>query len=744
MTLLACACAAFAGPGDAPPCSPYMYRVHWTGEYDGLYYAEAVQVAGDLAYVADRALGLRIIDVSDPTLPVRAGGAEFGFGALDLAVDEPLVYLALGTNGLRVLDATDPMAPTFVDSLGLPGRAGHMDKQGDLIYVSCGPGGLQIVDASDPADLVLLGGISLGVNMQDVAVADTVAFVGYAEGGVNTVRAFDVSDPAAPVPLGAVTTPNAPTGMALAGDLLYVACGNLAGTEDGCLQVVDVTVPSAPVAGAVLVQPPGARNVLVDGGALWSCGALTGDANFGYLHAFDLTDPALPVFSSETVLRHWSEGVDLVNGHLCLAAGYDPGNELFRRGSLQVVAKPSLEVVVPPTRLELAYVNGLALDNDLAYLSAGFDGLRIVDVLDPYAPVEIGTADTPGESYDVAVAGGFAYLADGSNGLQVVDVTDPALPVVRGAAGMTGARALDLSDTLACVASIHDDGTTGYLEVVDVSDPDNPVPGGGLATDHAITDLVIDGAYVFITMDHSTLKVVELDYPAPPVVVAEMALPGRGNALALDGTTLYVAAYPDVDQGGLWVVDVTDALAPALLADVAAPATAMDVAVAGSLLYLGCGTAGTAVYDVAFPSAPVLVGVLGGPSGALAATDDGVHLTLADHGLQIAGLPCGPVSSVAPEAAPFAAAAPRAHPNPFNPQATITFVMARTERVEVAVYDLAGRRIAVLADGVLDAGEQTVQWNGRDLSGRNASSGIYLLRMTTADRVLGGKATLLR
>jgi len=698
LVLLLTGSVAAGAPGDDLPCVPYQYRIHWTGEYGVLYYAEAVQVVGSLAYVADRGLGLRIVDVSDPARPTRAGGAEFGAGAHDLVVEEPLVYLAIGPDGLHIMDVTNPQSPTFVGNLALPGAARHLVKHGDLIYVSCGPGGLQIVDVADPTAPVLLGGLAVGANLQDVALVGSTVLVGYVDGGVNTVRAIDVSDPAAPTFLGMVTTPNTPAGITVSGDLAYVACGDRDQPGDGCVQVLDVIDPAAPVAGAVLPQPPGALDVLVDGGTLWSCGALTGDANFGYVHAFDLVDPALPVFRSETVLRHWVEDLAVANGHLCLAAGYYPGPDLFHQGSLQVVAVPSLEVAAPLTALELDYVASVAVAGDLAYLAAGSNGLRIIDASDPYALAEIGVSGSPGYSRDVALVAGFAYLADGFNGLQIVDVSDPAFPALRGATGATEAWSVDVAGSLACVASIPLGGSSGYLEVIDVTDPDLPLPLGGLATAEMISDLVMDGNLAYLTVGDGTLR----------------------------------------------VVDITDPLTPYLAADVTTPAVTENIAVAGPLVYLGCGEAGTAVYDISDFGAPEPVGVLGGLSGAVAATSNRLYVTLGHHGLQIAGLPCGDIASVGPVPVPVSAFAPRAHPNPFNPRATISFVMARTERVEIAVYDLTGRRISVLADRVLGAGEQTVQWNGRDLAGREAPSGIYLLRMTTADRVLSGKATLLR
>ena len=60
------------------------------------------------------------------------------------------------------------------------------------------------------------------------------------------------------------------------------------------------------------------------------------------------------------------------------------------------------------------------------------------------------------------------------------------------------------------------------------------------------------------------------------------------------------------------------------------------------------------------------------------------------------------------------------------------------------VYDVSGRRIRTLWDGYADAGAGTVQWHGRDDDGSATASGIYFLRLETADGALTRKLALLR
>ena len=70
-------------------------------------------------------------------------------------------------------------------------------------------------------------------------------------------------------------------------------------------------------------------------------------------------------------------------------------------------------------------------------------------------------------------------------------------------------------------------------------------------------------------------------------------------------------------------------------------------------------------------------------------------------------------------------------PNPFNPSTTIVFRLPDNQKVSLRVYDIAGRRVATLVDGILGAGEHRVQWNGRDAMGRRVSSGSYFYELRT-------------
>jgi hypothetical protein len=70
-----------------------------------------------------------------------------------------------------------------------------------------------------------------------------------------------------------------------------------------------------------------------------------------------------------------------------------------------------------------------------------------------------------------------------------------------------------------------------------------------------------------------------------------------------------------------------------------------------------------------------------------------------------------------------------AYPNPFNPMTNIKFSLERTQVVRIAVYDVSGRLVSLIADELFTQGVHSVTWDGKDLSGRAAASGTYFARM---------------
>jgi hypothetical protein len=65
------------------------------------------------------------------------------------------------------------------------------------------------------------------------------------------------------------------------------------------------------------------------------------------------------------------------------------------------------------------------------------------------------------------------------------------------------------------------------------------------------------------------------------------------------------------------------------------------------------------------------------------------------------------------------------YPNPFNPSTTISYQLAMNSDVTLKVYDVLGREVAMLVNGMQSAGSKTVEWNASKFT-----SGVYFYKLT--------------
>jgi hypothetical protein len=83
-------------------------------------------------------------------------------------------------------------------------------------------------------------------------------------------------------------------------------------------------------------------------------------------------------------------------------------------------------------------------------------------------------------------------------------------------------------------------------------------------------------------------------------------------------------------------------------------------------------------------------------------------------------------------------------PNPSRGGSHIEFTLERAGRARLAIHDLAGRRVRVLADGWFAPGTHTVMWDGVDSQGRRSSAGLYFYRFESDGVTLTRRVVLMR
>ncbi len=76
------------------------------------------------------------------------------------------------------------------------------------------------------------------------------------------------------------------------------------------------------------------------------------------------------------------------------------------------------------------------------------------------------------------------------------------------------------------------------------------------------------------------------------------------------------------------------------------------------------------------------------------------------------------------------------YPNPFNPETKFSFDLTFPTHVSLAIYNVAGQKVATLVDAYLNVGTHTVTWDGTNERGETVSSGIYFYRVVTEENAV--------
>ena len=123
------------------------------------------------------------------------------------------------------------------------------------------------------------------------------------------------------------------------------------------------------------------------------------------------------------------------------------------------------------------------------------------------------------------------------------------------------------------------------------------------------------------------------------------------------------------------------------------------------------------------------------PDGSLFATGDAYDfIKLWDASAWIT-----PTTSVSDDTLPAEVSLVQNYPNPFNPSTTLAYTLNRSGQVELSVYDLTGRVVSVLVNGVQPIGKHEVRFNASGLP-----TGTYIYRLRTGTETLTRTMTLIR
>jgi hypothetical protein len=229
---------------------------------------------------------------------------------------------------------------------------------------------------------------------------------------------------------------------------------------------------------------------------------------------------------------------------------------------------------------------------------------KIIDISDPFHPDLAGEYYRENASYtSVWVTGNYAYATSWLDTMMIFDVSDPANPQP---AGYYGDRQNMFNDV--CIRDYYAyiaTETIGHdieLLVLDITDPIHPVPVSQYGAGNWGINIVLNQNKAFMTLFGGGFEILNIANPTDPSLwyVYDQTLNGRG----IDVRGNYV--YLPEPAWGLQIVNVYDE--PFLVGRYDSPFWSEDIAVSGDYAYVAAGISGLAILDISHPQDPILVG----------------------------------------------------------------------------------------------------------------------------------------
>jgi hypothetical protein len=361
------------------------------------------------------------------------------------------------------------------------------------------------------------------------------------------------------------------------------------------------------------------------------------------------------------------------------------------------------------------------VENDIACVLDS-SNILILNVSVPANPVFLGSIHLPGNPVRFDIQGNFIYVACEDSGMTIVDISEPTSPmIIERFLTSHPARYVIVSDS---VCFLLDDRKLSLLNILSPGDPQVmghldfvSILSGGLAIRENVAYIIGDYG------EFELLFAFDIADPANPVRIAWTLDDWGCSNLYVINNSLFVVngQYQFLRRYDISAPDTFIVLAFAEISGLT------NVTAASGYLYGSSTGGGVNILDISNPDTCIEIGfheTLGSSKDVFSA---GNLLYVADSSsIQILRIYSTAISNGVTslgESFPLGC-----YPNPFNAQTTIQYSLPKTSDITIDIFDILGRRIATLTEGVMPAGNHQATWDAS-----RYSSGIYFYRLKAAE-----------
>jgi hypothetical protein len=558
----------------------------------------------------------------------------FGGDVRGVAVQGDLVYVArqtqyVGGTDFLCVDLSDPFDPVLVGEIDTGAHGFDVQVQGNHAYLVSPGVGVHVIDISNPATPVAVGFLP-SPDAWTVWIDGAVCYVAARASGLISV---DVTDPTNPVPLDTITVGTNVWMVETQGGYAFAAAA------EGGLAVVDISNPAAMTIETTLDLSIFARSLDVSG----AYAHVGGNSVSEGLVVVDVSTPTAPS----------------ITGGATGAAGLSVviDGDITYMGSSHVnifdVSTPSLPQLVMDSDVGVWANKGhaIALGNGFLVTAAGEEGMEVGIPGIVAAPPRLGVYTGATAVFNCRAAGTKVVAGTfNPTGVQVVDASNPALPSLVGTATMPVASAaatdmdIDATGNYAVVPYFRSFDPDGFV-IFDVSA--SPSVVATCTTPYRPERCTWVGDYLYVTDNWNSpgrLVIYDMTNPASPLWVGAVPIGAYTDVVGVDvvGNYAYVAIDDPTlpDAGPLAIIDVSNKAAPVVTAITTSDLAGHDVLVNGNYAYViedAVNGARMAIIDVSNPAAPTIVEVQWLVERGQGLAKNGTHLYVAnfDRGVQV-------------------------------------------------------------------------------------------------------------
>jgi len=279
---------------------------------------------------------------------------------------------------------------------------------------------------------------------------------------------------------------------------------------------------------------------------------------------------------------------------------------------------PDNPVEVTPDWLNFS-PNGVAYEDQYAYVAADVNGLHIFDISTASDPEWLIRVETDGDAEDVDFADGYAFVAMGDAGLAIVDVDPVDSASVENTVDTTNARAVCVDGGYAYVADYN-----SGLRIIDIDPVGDAHVVKTVSTIGNSVDVAVQGGYAGIADEAGGFHIVNIDPPETAAIVKSVGTADDCEGVFVEGDYAYLA----VKYEGIQIVKINPPSSADIINTVDTSGVAYKVNVSNGHAFVADANVGLYIINVDPPESAEVVTYVespGNPSNLVAESQAGLY-----------------------------------------------------------------------------------------------------------------------